>query len=106
MKARIIKPNKYNMSPAEHNAMMHEINRQIMEADSKYYDALNAMVLYTLNQVFGFGPKRLRRFYDAMSEEHDKLVEYYQMPEDYPYLCVRELKKLGVDIEAWNRESK
>ena len=81
-----------------------EINRQIIEADRRYTDDIDAMVLYTLAVHLGFGPKRLRRFYEAFAAEHDRLIQHYEMPDDYTWLCKEQLKKIGVDVEAWNRE--
>ena len=92
------------LSAAEKKAMDMEINRQIAEADRRYTDDIDAMVLYTLRVHLGFGKKRLRKFYDAFSAEHDRLIQYYQMPGDYTWLCKEMLKRIGVDVEAWNRE--
>jgi hypothetical protein len=89
---------------AERKAMEMEINRQIIEADKRYTDDIDAMVLYTLSVHLGFGPKRLRKFYEAFTAEHDRLVQHYEMPEEYPWLCKEMLKKIGVDVEQWNRE--
>lgn len=100
MKANV----RYQMSKKEEAAMKAEINRQIIEQDNAHRDDLDAMVLYTLRSVFGFGKARLRKFWEALAEEHDKLVEHYQMPESFPYLCKRELSKIGVDVQAWNNE--
>ena len=92
------------LTAAEKKAMEMEINRQIVEADRRYADDIDAMVLYTLHVHLGFGKKRLREFYDAFSAEHDRLIQYYQMPDDYTWLCKEMLKRIGVDVEAWNRE--
>lgn len=92
------------LSAAERKAMDMEINRQIVEADRRYTDDIDAMVLYILRVHLGFGYKRLRKFYDAFSAEHDRLIQYYQMPDDYTWLCKEMLKRIGVDVEAWNRE--
>ena len=62
------------LTAAERKAMDMEINRQIVEADRRYAD------------------------------EHDRLIQYYQMPDDYTWLCKEMLKRIGVDVEAWNRE--
>ena len=78
---------------AEKKAMEMEINRQIIEADKRYTDDIDAMVLYTLAVHLGFGPKRLRRFYEAFAAEHDRLIQHYEMPDDYTWLCKEELKK-------------
>ena len=92
------------LTAAEKKAMDMEINRQIVEADRRYTDDIDAMVLYTLRVHLGFGVKRLRRFYEAFSTEHDRLIQHYEMPDDYVWLCKEKLKEIGVDVEAWNRE--
>lgn len=92
------------LTAAEKKAMDMEINRQIVEADRQYTDDIDAMVLYTLRVHLGFGIKRLRRFYEAFSAEHDRLIQHYEMPDDYVWLCKEKLKEIGVDVEAWNRE--
>lgn len=65
------------LTAAEKKAMELEINRQIAEADKRYIDDIDAMVLYTLRVYLGFGPKRLRKFWDALSAEHDRLIQHY-----------------------------
>ena len=92
------------LSAAEKKAMDMEINRQLVEADRRYVNDIDAMVLYTLHIHLGFGAKRLRKFYEAFSAEHDRLIQYYQMPDDYTWLCKEKLKHVGVDVEAWNEE--
>lgn len=80
------------LTAAEKKAMDMEINRQIVEADRRYADDIDAMVLYTLHVHLGFGKKRL--------------IQYYQMPDDYTWLCKEMLKRIGVDVEVWNKERK
>lgn len=94
------------LSAAEKKAMELEINRQLAESDRQHTDDVDAMVLYTLRVHLGFGKKRLRRFYEAFSVEHDKLVQHYEMPDDYVWLCKEKLKEIDVDVEQWNRERK
>lgn len=43
------------LTAAEKKAMNMEINRQIVEADRRYADDIDAMVLYTLHVHLGFG---------------------------------------------------
>ena len=92
------------LTAAERKAMDMEINCQIVEADRRYADDIDAMVLYTLHVHLGFGKKRLRKFYDAFSAEHDRLIQYYQMPDDYTCLFKDLLMSIGVYVVAWNRE--
>ena len=89
---------------AETKAMNIEINRQILEADTKYSTDVDAMILWVLHSCFGFGKKRLKRFYDEFSAEHQRLREYYEMPDDGAWLCKHKLKDIGVDVDKWNDE--
>ena len=88
-----------DLTAKERKAMELEINRQ----NANDFDA---MVLYVLHTHLGFGKKRLRRFYDAFSAEHDKLIEHYEMPDGGAWLADMKLKEIGVDVAAWNKESK
>lgn len=45
------------LSAAEKKAMDMEINRQIVEADRRYADDIDAMVLYTLHVHLGFSAR-------------------------------------------------
>lgn len=93
-----------DLTAKERKAMELEINRQIAEADRQHTNDFDAMVLYVLHTHLGFGKKRLRRFYDAFSAEHDKLIEHYEMPDGGAWPADMKLKKIGVDVAAWNAE--
>lgn len=88
----------------EREALKREINRQILKMDAQYTNNVDALVLYVLHAHFGFGKKRLREYWEAFFAEHKKLVEYYEMPGDNAWLADMELKKIGVDVAAWNAE--
>ena len=93
-----------DLTAAERRAMEIEINRQIAESDRQHANDIDAMVLYVLHTHLGFGKKRLRRFYEAFSVEHNKLIEHYEMPDGGAWLADRKLKEIGVDVTAWNAE--
>lgn len=92
------------LTAKEKKALNLEINRQILEADTRYTNDIDAMVLYVLHQHLGFGQKRLREFWKAFKAEHDKLRDYYEMPDANAWLARQKLKEIGVDVEAWNAE--
>lgn len=92
------------LTAAERKAMKLEINRQIAEFERSHVNDLDILVLYVLHVHLGFGKKRLRRFYEAFTAEHNKLIEYYEMPDDNVWLADRKLKEIGVDVAAWNAE--
>lgn len=87
--------------------MNQEIRNQLAEYDRKNELEIDAMVLWVLHEEFGFGPKRLRQFYDAFSSTMDILVERYVMDNsDQPWLCTYKLKEIGIDLEEWRKEKK
>lgn len=93
------------MSSAQKKAMNDEINRQILESDKMLSMDLDSTVLYVLHKTFGFGKKRLRRFWEALIKNHDELSKYYEIDhEDNTWLLRRKLKEIGVDVEAWYKE--
>lgn len=93
------------MSSAQRKAMNDEINRQILEHDEAFSMDADATVLWTLHKCFGFGKKRLKRFWDYCFREHKRLRDYYELPsEDDGWLYKRLLKDIGVDIEEWYRK--
>ena len=88
----------------ERKAMDIEIKKQIAAMEREHATALDALVLYALHKHLGWGKTRLRHFYEAFIVEHNRLIEYYEMPEDNAWLAKAKLKEIGVDVEAWNSE--
>lgn len=82
--------------------MLHEIDQQILEKDKGYQLDIDTMVLWSLNQFAGWGPKKLRDFYFFMMKEHLRMREFYELDDLYPER--HKLKEKGVDIEAWYSE--
>lgn len=83
-----------------------EIQRQLAEYDEKNNQEIDAMVLYILHTQFGWGKKRLRRFYDCFADELKALTDRYLMDDtDTVWLCTRKLKDAGIDISEWSKES-
>ena len=92
------------MSAAERKAMDLEIQRQLAEYDRKHLAEIDAMILWVLHDQFGFGPKRLRRFYDNFHACTNELIARYAMDTgDDIWLCTQMLKRIGVDVEEWHR---
>lgn len=81
------------------DAMMHEIDQQILQRDKEYQLDIDTMVLWSLKQFAGWGPKKLRDFYFFMFKEHLRMREFYEMDDLYPER--HKLKEKGVDIEEW-----
>ena len=84
------------------DAMVHEINQQILRKDKEYQLDLDTMVLWSLRQFAGWGPKKLKDFYFFMFKEHLRMREFYELDDLYPER--HKLKEMGVDIEEWYSE--
>lgn len=94
MKVRI----PYQMSKQERKAMNEEIEAQLAEARVRDGDEFDAAVLWALHLCFGFGEKRLRRFYNFFRSLYLSRGRW-----EYGRSQVELLKGIGVDIEGWNR---
>lgn len=93
------------LSKQEKKALDIEVRKAIAEMDKKNTREIDAMVLWILHDQFGFGPVRLKRFHNNFVKSLDKLIKRYEMlPEDRVWLCTRELKKYGIDLDEWDKE--
>lgn len=98
MKAHLPTP----LTNTQKKAMDAEIRKQLAEYDRKDAEEIDAMVLWVLYSEFGFGEKRLRRFFDKFTSELNALTNRYEMTDnDTPWLCTRKLKDAGIDIKKW-----
>lgn len=95
------------MSAAEKKAMDLEIQRQLAEYDRKHLAEIDAAILWALHDQFGFGPNRLRKYYDAFHACVDDLLKRYEMDAgDDVWICTEMLKRIGVDVEVWHKETR
>ena len=100
------RPYGMDLTANERKAMDAEIKRQLAEYDKKHGLEIDALILWVLNDEFGFGPKRLRRFYDCFADSIKALIDRYELDDaDGIWLCTRKLKDKGIDIEAWHNEN-
>lgn len=91
----------------EQTAVDQEILRQCAEYDRKNANEIDALILWLLHEKFGFGHKRLRRFFDLFSTEFDALIKRYELEaDDKVWLCTHKLKEYGIDVDQWNKEDK
>lgn len=94
-----------HLTAAEKKAMDIEIRRQLAEYDLKHANELDAMILWHLHEEFGFGPKRLKQFYDTFAVRLDELIKHYEMTDSVLFQLVRtQPNHIGIDIEEWNKQ--
>lgn len=93
------------LTVSERKVMHNEIKRQLAEYDRRHAKEIDAIVLWVLRETFGFGKKRLRKYFDEFGRQLNRLIEYYSMGEDdEAWLCSRKLKEAGIDLEKWEAE--
>lgn len=93
------------LTAAEEKALDMEARRVCAEHTRKHELEIEAIVIRELRRLTGWGETRLKRFYMDFGPDLMKLCDHYEMPEvEAPWLCTNELKKEGIDIEAWHRE--
>jgi hypothetical protein len=92
------------LSAKEQQAVDAEINRQLLERHRTFSDDVDYTIMKILHDNFGFGPSRLRRFYEYFIEYNTALEKHYEMPDAGMYLARKEMNALGVNIEKWNSE--
>ena len=90
----------YKMTSKERQAMKEEIQKEIDDARARDGDEFDAAVLWALHLCFGFGEKRLRKFYDFFRKLYLNNRRW-----QFGRSEIELLKGIGVDIEVWNRDS-
>lgn len=96
------------LTKSEQKAMNQAINEQIAELYQKSRRNIVALILWNIHKQFGFGKKRLYRFYKDFDKEIEKLIRYYEMDDDDgAMICVKLLRtNCGIDLEEWEKEGK
>ena len=105
MKAHYVHPETKKTIEIEVTRMVREESqRQIKDIMERFYNDLDAIILWALHEHFGFGAERLHRFYLAFTAIYKDLRDFYEMGSDTPYVCKVKLRDIGVDLEAWQKE--
>ena len=93
------------LNAKERRALDETIRRQLAEYTKKHTLEVEALMIRNLRRATEWDESRLKAFYDTFDDELTKLVDYYEMADDdAQWLCTRELKQEGIDIEQWRRE--
>lgn len=95
-----------DLTAAEKKALDIELKRYFAEYDYKNIKEIDAIVLWVLHEQFGFGPERLKRFFDNFNSSVKELLDRYELDEsEDAWMCTYKLKEIGVDVEKWYKES-
>ena len=94
-----------DLTNEEEHVLNMEIQKTIADYDRNNTDELDAMILWNLHLIFGFGEKRLMQFYNAFNKDLHAPCERYERTDrtDELWVCTHKLKeKFGIDIHALN----
>lgn len=99
------------LTAAEQKALDMTTRRQLAEYTRKHELEIEATVIWQIRRILEeeLGSEvdvgLLKRLYDGLDVELNKLIEHYEMGiDDAQWLCTKKLKDEGIDIEAWRRE--
>ena len=89
----------------EQEAIDRAIKDQLADYDRKHMREVDAIVLWELHRLFGFGYKRMRDFYFDFGKSINSLIDRYELSgDDAVWLATYKLKEVGIDLEEWERE--
>lgn len=96
MKVRIPK-----LSCAQRAEIAEEAQRQINNILPKVVENVEAIILWQLHEQYGFGKKRLLRFFDETAPMITGMLDYYNFAtdEDAIWLCKHNLKEIGINLD-------
>lgn len=90
---------------AEQKAIDMELDRRIAELIRKTNIEIEAILLKRARDKLGYGEKRLRELFDGCDDDIARMIQAYELSDrDAAWLCTRQLKVEGFDIEQWYRE--
>lgn len=88
-----------------HREVLREVNKELSRATDRFFYDEVTVILWVLHQQFGFGRDRLKKFYVNYNMENQKLRDYYSAADkDLHYVTDHLLKRIGVDIDAFEAE--
>lgn len=94
-----------DLTNEESKVLNMEIQKRIAEYDRNNVDEIDAMVLWNLHLIFGFGEERLMKFYNSFSKDLHAMCERYELTDegDELWVCMHKLKeKFGIDVHQLN----
>ena len=76
--------------------------KEVVKAQEEFASALDAAIMWALHVCFGFGKKRLLRFYTMFNRLRADVIDKFKFADgdrDFEWYAARELKQIGVDVE-------
>ena len=99
MKVRI---NRDEPTATQRRALKIEVAKEFDKLLELYNKEVALQVLHILHFDFGFGQSRLQKFAEKLTQMQIETIDRYEMTdEDTPWLCEKQLKEDGVDVDKF-----
>ncbi len=95
----------YIRTTAQQRELNSAINRQLAKHIREHEADYIALALWAARSAFGFGRKRLLRYYEVLANAARELEAYYDMDDSCMYLAKVKLKECGIDVEEMHKEN-
>lgn len=84
----------------QRKALKQEVKKEFNKLLDKYNRDTALQVLHILRFDFNFGQERLQKFADKLCEMQVRQKKFYELSDsDTPWLCERQLRDSGIDID-------
>ena len=95
-----VRINREEPTAAQRRALKIEVAKEFDKLLELYNKEVALQVLHILHFDFGFGQQRLQKFAEKLTEMQIETIDRYEMSdEDTPWLCEKELKESGIDVD-------
>lgn len=86
---------------AQRRALKKQVAAEFNNVVDRYNHDTIMQIIYILHNEFGFGQKRLERFAELLNKMQKDMDYRYELPEsDIPWLCEKQLRESGIDVDA------
>ena len=88
------------LNAKQRKALHQESKKEFFKLLELYNKQVSLQIMHTLHFDFGFGEKRLRKFFDKLKTMQARLIERYDaIDEEVPDICEIQLREDGINFE-------
>jgi hypothetical protein len=97
MKVRL---NKNEPNAAQRKVLKQECKKEFFNLLEMYNKQVSLQIMHILHFDFGFGKKRLRKFFEKLKTMQQRLIDRYELTDnDVPDICEIQLRDAGINFE-------
>lgn len=85
--------------PEVRRIIQEQAEESVLKEGEKQNRDVDIIILFTLNEIYGFHNKRLLKFAKGITMLHNYFDKFYEDPEITPFAMERHLKMRGIDVD-------